>query len=295
MLCGRSRSARKPSPGCFCTSPVPRVTRPGSSCQGWKPQRGPRSMPSPSQPQTGSLTASPRAATVATLSLICSQSLRFLTGSGRPTTKPPQTRSVSTAGKGVGYRLEGTENTSPGIPKLAFICPKVTSSSVKTVSGGGPERVPAAQGQGPLEVLQQAQDALLLALPELRAPAVPDVLRILWGDRGRVRHESEAWGPSWPGHIIPLSEPQLLWGVCCSNASSGTHGGSCVQTPWSCIHGPRWKGPNSPVPACIPLLAAAFLHLTHTVDAIMGRCCPRPSGSQSGDPNQQQQHHAGTC
>lgn len=38
-----------------------------------------------------------------------------------------------------------------------------------------------------LEVVQQAQDALLLALPELRAPAVPDVLRVLWRDKHRCR------------------------------------------------------------------------------------------------------------
>lgn len=59
-------------------------------------------------------------------------------------------------------------------------------SCIKTVSGGGPES-PCHPGQVPLEVLQQAQNALLLVLPELRAPAVPDVLRILWGDKGRVR------------------------------------------------------------------------------------------------------------
>lgn len=47
----------------------------------------------------------------------------------------------------------------------------------------GPESVHVEWARAGLEVVQQAQDALLLALPELRAPAVPDVLCVLWGDK----------------------------------------------------------------------------------------------------------------
>lgn len=58
------------------------------------------------------------------------------------------------------------------------MCPQVSRGRVSPAVGSGPEGVRAA-AQRPLEVLQQAQDALLLALPELRAAAVPDVLCIL--------------------------------------------------------------------------------------------------------------------
>lgn len=79
-----------------------------------------------------------RVATVVTLSLRCPLGLSFLTGSVRPMTDLPQ-RCVMTAagqesGKGRGDCF-ATKNTSPGIPKVALICPQVTLSCVTRVSG----------------------------------------------------------------------------------------------------------------------------------------------------------------
>lgn len=62
---------------------------------------------------------------------------------------------------------------------------------------------------GFLEVLQQAQDAFLLVLPELRAPAVPNVLRVLWGDKGRVRYGSEVRTLLELGPFVPFPKSQL--------------------------------------------------------------------------------------
>lgn len=68
---------------------------------------------------------------------------------------------------------------SPGVPKLALICSSHTT--VKMVS----RREPGVRSMlcSVLEVLQQAQDALLLRLSELRAPTIPNVLCVLWGKR----------------------------------------------------------------------------------------------------------------
>jgi hypothetical protein len=80
-------------------------------------------------------------------------------------------------GAGQGWREAYTYNVSPRIPKLALICSSHTT--VKMVSRrepgvGGRHALPSI-----LEVLQQGQDALLLGLPELRAPAISNVLCVL--------------------------------------------------------------------------------------------------------------------
>lgn len=79
--------------------------------------------------------------------------------------------------RGYGF---ATKNASPGIKNTSFnLSESHTELCKNCLWEGGTERVHAAQGQGPLEVLQQGQDALLLALPELWASAIPDVLCIL--------------------------------------------------------------------------------------------------------------------
>ena len=83
-----------------------------------------------------------------------------------------------------------------------------------------------------LEVVQQAQDALLLALPELRAPAVPDVFCILWGDKRRVTglDVNLGAGAMVGGVTSHLSlNPSSQGGACCSNASTSPQHGSCAK------------------------------------------------------------------
>lgn len=157
------------------------------------PERSPvRVLPFPAGPWSSC------AATVrcATGSLRRSLGLGSLPGRVRPTTELLQRCPRTAAGKEPGKEqrvLPCYKECQPGIPKLALICPKVTLSHVKTFWEAQRESM-LPEAKGFLEVLQQAEDALLLVLPELRAPAITDVLCILWGDKGSVRRGSKVYG-----------------------------------------------------------------------------------------------------
>lgn len=103
------------------------------------------------------------------------------------------------------------------------------------------------EAKGFLEVLQQAEDALLLILPELWAPAITDVLRILWGDKGSVRCGSKVhgWVPTCPSLNLAPAEAHAVLKT--PTPTTTPPQGSWGQTPGSCIREAQSSGPSSPV------------------------------------------------